>query len=85
VVVEVRDTGIGIPEDDVDQVFTRFYRASNAVSSEVPGTGLGLVIVRTIVDNHGGSLDLSSTPGVGTTVRIRVPVARETAGIARGA
>jgi two-component system, OmpR family, phosphate regulon sensor histidine kinase PhoR len=85
VVVEVRDTGIGIPEDDVGQVFTRFFRASNAVSSEVPGTGLGLVIVRTIVDNHGGSLDLSSTPGVGTTVRIRVPVARETAGIARGA
>lgn len=65
VVVEVCDTGIGIPQEDVDHVFTRFFRASNAVSAEVPGTGLGLVIVRTIVDNHGGSLELSPPPGRG--------------------
>lgn len=73
VVVEVRDTGIGIPEADLDRVFTRFFRASNAVASEVQGTGLGLVIVRTILDNHGGSLHLSSREGAGTTVRMTLP------------
>jgi len=73
VVAEVSDTGIGIPEADLPDVFTRFFRASNAVSASVPGTGLGLVIVRTILDNHGGSLGLTSLQGEGTTVRMSLP------------
>jgi two-component system, OmpR family, phosphate regulon sensor histidine kinase PhoR len=74
--VVVRDTGMGIPEADLDEVFTRFFRAGNAVAAGVPGTGLGLVIVRTIVDNHGGRLDLTSRQNEGTTVRLRLPCAR---------
>lgn len=73
VVVEVCDTGMGIPADDLDRVSTRFFRAGNAVDSGVAGTGLGLVIVRTIVDNHAGSLEMSSRLGEGTTVRVVLP------------
>ncbi|MBO0787818.1 MAG: GAF domain-containing protein, partial [Actinobacteria bacterium] len=71
-VVEVSDTGIGIPETDQRQLFGRFFRASNAVSRSIPGTGLGLAIVRTIVANHGGQLDLRSAEGEGTTVTVRL-------------
>jgi signal transduction histidine kinase len=71
-VVEVSDTGIGIPEADQRQLFGRFFRASNAVSQSIPGTGLGLAIVRTIVANHGGELDLRSAEGDGTTVTVRL-------------
>ncbi|GAB2883693.1 ATP-binding protein [Nocardioides pacificus] len=73
VVVVVADEGIGIPSGDIDQLGTRFYRASNAVSSQVPGTGLGLRIVQTIVDNHAGVLHLESVEGEGTTVSVRLP------------
>ncbi len=87
VVVEVRDTGMGIPAQDLGEVSTRFFRAGNAVSSGVPGTGLGLVIVRTILDNHGGSLRLTSREGEGTAVRMTLPYSpgrdvQEAAGIA---
>jgi two-component system phosphate regulon sensor histidine kinase PhoR len=72
-VIQVTDTGIGIPEKDKKDLFTRFFRASNAVRAAVPGTGLGLSIARTIVANHGGDLDLVSDEGKGTTVTIRLP------------
>lgn len=71
--VVVCDTGMGIPEADLERVFTRFFRASNAVTAGVQGTGLGLVIVRTILDNHGGALDLQSKVGEGTTVTLTLP------------
>jgi signal transduction histidine kinase len=71
--VEVADTGIGIPADEVDRVFATFARASNAAERGVPGTGLGLVISQAIVDLHGGSIGLASTEGVGTTVTVRLP------------
>jgi two-component system phosphate regulon sensor histidine kinase PhoR len=73
-VVIIRDTGIGIPEQDQQSLFTRFYRASNAVTSSITGTGLGLAIVRTIVDNHYGEIMLSSQEGAGTTVTVRLPL-----------
>jgi signal transduction histidine kinase len=72
-VIRVTDTGIGIPEKDKEDLFNRFFRASNAVKAAVPGTGLGLSITRTIVANHGGDLDLVSEEGKGTTVTIRLP------------
>jgi len=78
VAVEISDSGMGIPEGDLSEVFTRFFRAGNAVAASVPGTGLGLVIVRTILDNHGGSLTLTSTQGVGTTVRMSLPYSPST-------
>ncbi len=76
-VMEVRDTGIGIPEKDQPSLFTRFFRASNAVGHQFTGTGLGLAIVRTIVSNHRGEVTLQSREGVGTTVTVRLPLAPE--------
>lgn len=67
------DTGMGIPQADQAQLFTRFFRASNAQEGQVPGTGLGLVIVRTIAESHGGGVDISSVEGEGTTVTISLP------------
>ncbi|CAM3155263.1 Alkaline phosphatase synthesis sensor protein PhoR [Arthrobacter ulcerisalmonis] len=72
--VSVADTGIGISTDEIDHVFTRFYRASNAISGEIPGTGLGLAITRDIVARHGGHIDVTSTLGAGTTVTVSLPL-----------
>ena len=71
--IEVVDDGIGIPEDEVDQVFGQFFRASTARRSGRPGTGLGLAIARSIVTQHGGTIALRSTVGQGTTVTLRLP------------
>jgi signal transduction histidine kinase len=76
VVLEVADSGIGIGEADLDQVFTKFFRASTAESRAIPGVGLGLVITKAIVEAHGGTIEIDSAEGVGTTVRVRLPVTR---------
>lgn len=75
--VSVADTGIGISSDEIDHVFTRFYRASNAMSGAIPGTGLGLAITKDIVSRHGGRIDVSSTLGSGTTVTVSLPLDAE--------
>ncbi|MGH3008734.1 MAG: sensor histidine kinase [Gaiellaceae bacterium] len=72
--VEVADTGIGVPQEEVGQLFSRFYRASSATRRAIPGTGLGLVIARAIVEGHGGSVALESHEGVGTRVTVSLPV-----------
>jgi two-component system phosphate regulon sensor histidine kinase PhoR len=72
--VRVSDTGIGIPEGERKELFTRFFRASNAVKESVQGTGLGMAIARTIVANHHGDLDVTSREGQGTTVTVRIPL-----------
>lgn len=74
-VVVVADTGMGIPADEQQALFVRFFRATNAIRQAVPGTGLGLAICRKIVDNHGGSIAVDSTENVGTTVTLRLPAA----------
>jgi signal transduction histidine kinase len=79
-VLVVSDTGIGIPEKDQGSLFTRFFRASNVVARELPGSGLGLSIVRTIVANHHGQISLGSAEGQGTTVTVRLPLLPETPG-----
>lgn len=66
----VKDTGIGIPEEDRDRIFERFYRVDKSRSRETGGTGLGLAIVKHIVELHGGKIELQSTLGVGTSVKI---------------
>jgi signal transduction histidine kinase len=71
--VEVADTGIGVPQDEVGQLFSRFYRASSATRRAIPGTGLGLVIARAIVEAHGGSIELESREGEGTRVTVSLP------------
>ncbi|HUZ98574.1 MAG TPA: ATP-binding protein [Gaiellaceae bacterium] len=71
----VTDSGIGIPTDEQGLVFSRFYRARTANELAVPGTGLGLAITRTLVDQHGGTIDLKSREGEGTSVTVRLPAA----------
>jgi len=73
VVVCVADTGMGIPESEQANLFTRFFRASNATQAGLAGTGLGLAIVRDIVRQHGGEVDLESREGVGTTFTVLLP------------
>jgi len=73
-VLAIADTGIGIPQQDQNSLFTRFFRASNAVDSAIPGSGLGLSIVRTIVTNHHGDVSIESIEGGGTTVTVRIPL-----------
>jgi two-component system phosphate regulon sensor histidine kinase PhoR len=65
--VDVEDTGIGIPENDMPRIFERFYRVDKARSRELGGTGLGLAIVKHIVQGHNGKLHVKSTPGEGST------------------
>jgi signal transduction histidine kinase/HAMP domain-containing protein len=77
VVLQVRDTGIGIPADEIPDLATRFFRASNAVAAAFAGTGLGLAIVAEIVERHGGTITFDSTEGAGTTVTVRLPAAEE--------
>lgn len=76
-VIEVSDTGIGIAPEHQSRVFERFYRVDKSHSRQTGGTGLGLSIVKHAVEYHGGNLRLSSTPGVGTTVRVTLPGARD--------
>ncbi len=72
--VAVSDDGIGIPAAEQQHLFERFFRSSSPATRAVPGAGLGLTIVRTIVEAHGGEIALESTEGVGTTVRVRLPL-----------
>jgi signal transduction histidine kinase len=73
-VVTVSDRGMGIPAAELTRLGARFFRASNAVRSEISGTGLGLRIVQTIVTNHHGNLTVDSVEGEGTTVRLTLPL-----------
>jgi signal transduction histidine kinase len=72
--VEVSDTGPGISPDDLPHLFEPLYRAESARA--LPGTGLGLTIVRTILDQHGAPVSVHSTPGQGTAFTFRLSVAR---------
>lgn len=74
--VTVADTGIGIPPAEREQLFQRFFRASNTRSRGIPGTGLGLSISRTIVERHAGAITLRDHAGPGTTFQVRLPAAR---------
>ena len=70
VVLVVRDTGIGIPEDKQKRVFERFYRADSSRSQKIKGTGLGLAIVKHIVEQHHGTIALTSKENEGTEITI---------------
>lgn len=72
--VEVADTGVGIPPSELDAVFERFYRASTAERAGIPGTGLGLPLVREVIVAHGGEVGIRSEVGVGTTMVLEFPV-----------
>jgi len=73
-VIAVADTGIGIPEDQLDRIFDRFYQIDTARTHTGDGFGLGLSIARWIVEAHNGQIDVQSRPNEGTTVYIRIPL-----------
>ena len=74
-IVSVSDNGIGIPAEDLPRIFERFYRVDKSRSREMGGTGLGLAIVKHVALVHGGSVEVSSTPGQGSTFLFILPVA----------
>jgi signal transduction histidine kinase len=73
-VIEVEDTGVGIPEQEQERLFQRFFRSSTASEHAIPGTGLGLVISKAIAEAHGGGIVVRSAPGEGTCFRVRLPL-----------
>jgi signal transduction histidine kinase len=74
--VDVVDTGMGIPDADRERLFDRFFRTAAASTQAIPGTGLGLAIVKAIAEGHGGGVAVDSEEGVGTTFRVRLPLER---------
>jgi signal transduction histidine kinase/CHASE3 domain sensor protein len=75
-VLEVADTGIGISQADLEQLFQRFFRTQRATSAAIPGVGLGLTIAQAIVHGHDGQISVQSRDGEGTTFRIELPLLR---------
>jgi two-component system sensor histidine kinase/response regulator len=73
-VIEVRDTGMGIPSDEQEHLFERFFRTAKATEQAIPGTGLGLAISKAIVHAHGGRITFASAEGSGTTFRVSIPI-----------
>jgi signal transduction histidine kinase len=72
-VLSIRDTGIGIPPEQIERIFQPFEQVADHLTREHEGTGLGLPIAKALIELHGGELVLSSQPGVGTTARLRLP------------
>lgn len=72
-VLQVRDTGVGIPSRDLPRIFERFYRVDRARARDTGGTGLGLAIVRHVAESHGGVVTVDSTLGTGSTFTARIP------------
>lgn len=72
--ISVTDQGIGIPEEELDRIFERFYRVDPARSRETGGTGLGLSIVKHVSTKHGGEVKVWSSPNVGSTFALRLPI-----------
>ena len=73
--IEVADNGIGIPEDALPRVFERFYQVDNTATRTYGGTGMGLALVRRLVEAHGGKVEVESRVGVGTCFALLWPVA----------
>jgi len=78
VVIEVADTGIGIPPEEQDRVFERFYQVDGSINRRYKGVGLGLGLVRAVVTAHGGSVEVESVVGEGSTFTVRLPVGERT-------
>jgi signal transduction histidine kinase len=73
-VLEIQDSGVGIPEEEQQFVFERFFRASTAAADGTPGVGLGLTIAKAIADAHGGLIEVEGNEGAGATFRVELPV-----------
>lgn len=75
--VKIKDTGIGIPKEDLDRIYDRFYRVDKARARKSGGTGLGLSIAKEIIEKNGGSISINSVLGKGTEVVLKIPVSKE--------
>jgi signal transduction histidine kinase len=75
--VSISDEGIGIPPEGMPNLFSRFYRAQTAVEMGIAGTGLGLYMVKEGLDYCGGTIEVNSEIGIGTTFLVRVPLAQD--------
>jgi len=74
--ISITDTGIGIAAEDLPKVLSAFGQVNSHLAREGEGTGLGLPLVSSLIERHGGALDIESRPGVGTTVSLRFPAER---------
>ena len=75
ILIEVEDHGIGIPEAERERLFERFFRAQGALDRQIPGTGLGLYITKSIVEAHGGTVAAHSVVGEGASFVVQLPAA----------
>lgn len=73
-VIEIADKGIGIPKEEIPKIFERFYQADNKTTSEANGSGLGLTLVKHIVEAHGGTIEVESEIGKGSAFTVRIPL-----------
>ncbi len=71
---KVKDNGIGIPKADQGRIFSKFFRSANVVKMQTEGSGLGLFIVRNIIEKHGGKISIESVEGKGTEVTFSLPL-----------
>jgi PAS domain S-box-containing protein len=76
VIVDITDSGIGMSEEEIEKLFTRFFRAQNRTTQEVGGTGLGLSITRSLIELHRGTIAVASAPGEGSTFTVTIPQAQ---------
>ncbi len=76
--IEVTDTGIGIPNDQWERIFERFYQVDGSMTRRYGGTGLGLALVKEITESHGGGVDVESEVGEGSTFQVKLPLMEET-------
>jgi two-component system sensor histidine kinase VicK len=76
ILVTIQDTGIGISRNQIPRLFSKFFRADNAVRMQTSGSGLGLFIAKNIIEKHGGKIWIESEEGKGTTVSFTLPFSR---------
>jgi OmpR-family two-component system manganese-sensing sensor histidine kinase len=77
IIICVRDNGIGIKKEDYDKIFSRFYRAGEELTQTVKGSGIGLTIVKQIVEAHNGEITVESSVGKGSTFSVKLPVSQK--------
>ena len=75
--LQISDTGVGIPDDQKDKIFSKFFRAANVVKLQTEGSGLGLFIVKSIIERHHGTVSYISEEGHGTTFTITIPLPKQ--------